>query len=308
MRVATLNTWGMRGDWQARLPVLRDGLRALAADIVVLQETILVAGTDQAADLLGPGYHLAQQQDREKDGQGITTASRWPLGRVLEVDFHVTGRTYDFACTCLVTEVLAAEPYGRIWVANHFPDYQLDHERERRLQSAAAARELESLVAEYPGHVIVAGDMDADDASDSMRFWAGRHVIDDLSVCYRSAWESVHPGEPLATFTPENPLSANPDWPFRGIDHILVRCGDSGGPTLAIRGCRRTFDRGSDSASDHYGLVADLESWPALRAQVATGPSSSPVSVRCRAMAASFRFRSCDARASMAKASSAPIL
>jgi hypothetical protein len=132
------------------------------------------------------------------------------------VNFHVTGRTYDFACTCLVTEVLAAEPYGRVWVANHFPDYQLDHERERRLQSAAAARELESLVAEYPGHVIVAGDMDADDA--------------------------------------------------------------------------------------------DLESWPALRAQVAAGPSSSPVSVRCPAMAASFRFRSCDARASMAKASSAPIL
>jgi endonuclease/exonuclease/phosphatase family metal-dependent hydrolase len=60
MRVATLNTWGMCGDWQARLPVIRDGFRALAADIVVLQETILVAGTDQAADLLGPGCHLAQ--------------------------------------------------------------------------------------------------------------------------------------------------------------------------------------------------------------------------------------------------------
>lgn len=117
-------------------------------------------------------------------------------------------------------------------------------------------------MAESPGHVIVAGDMDADDASDSMRFWTGRHVINDLSVCYRSAWESLHPGEPLATFTPQNPLSANPDWPFRGIDHILVRCGDSGGPSLAIRGCRRTFDRGPDSASDHYGLVADLEPWP----------------------------------------------
>ena len=35
--------------------------------------------------------------------------------------------------------------------------------------------------------MIVAGDMDADEASDSMRFWAGRHVIGDLSVCYRSA-------------------------------------------------------------------------------------------------------------------------
>lgn len=252
----------MRGDWKTRLPVFQDGFAALDADIVTLQETILSADADQAAEMLGPGYHLAQQHDREQDGQGITTASRWPLGQVFEVDFHVTERTRDFACTCLVTEVLAPEPYRRVWVANHFPDYQLDHERERRLQSAAAARRLESLVAESPGHVIVAGDMDADDASDSMRFWTGRHVIEDLSVCYRSAWESVHPGEPLATFTPENPLSVNPDWPFRGIDHILVRCGE-GGPSLAIRGCRRTFDRGPDSASDHYGLVAELEPWPA---------------------------------------------
>lgn len=51
--------------------------------------------------------------------------------------------------------------------------------------------------------MIVAGDMDADAASDSMRFWTGRHVIGDLSVCYRSAWESVHPEEPLATYIPE---------------------------------------------------------------------------------------------------------
>jgi hypothetical protein len=38
-----------------------------------------------------------------------------------------------------------------------------------------------------------------------MRFWTGRHVIEDTSVCYRSAWESTHPGEPLATYIPENP-------------------------------------------------------------------------------------------------------
>jgi exonuclease III len=81
MRLATLNTWGMRGDWEARLPVFRDGFRLLDADIVTLQETILTDDTDQAAEILGPEYYLAQQQDREKDGQGITTASRWPLGQ-----------------------------------------------------------------------------------------------------------------------------------------------------------------------------------------------------------------------------------
>jgi endonuclease/exonuclease/phosphatase family metal-dependent hydrolase len=269
MRLATLNTWGTGGRWDVRLPVLRDGFGALDADIVVLQETILTGDVDQAAEMLGPGYHLAQQQAREQDGQGITTASRWPFGRVCEVDFRLTDRTHDFACTCLVTEVLGPEPFGRIWVANHFPDYQLNHEAERCLQSAAAAQALERLVAGAPGHVIVAGDMDAVEESDSMRFWTGRHVIDGLSVCYRSAWESVHPDERLETFTAENPYSVNPDWPFRGIDHILIRCGDSGGPSLEIRNCRRTFDHGHGIASDHYGLAADLAVWSGPEREVA---------------------------------------
>ena len=127
------------------------------------------------------------------------------------------------------------------------------------LQSLAAARQLESLAAESPGHVIVAGDRDADPAADSMRFWAGRHVIEGTSVCYRSAWESAHPGEPLATYIAQNPNQADFDWPFRGIDHVLVRCGDSGGPTLRIRSCIRAFDQGQTSVSDHYGLLTELD-------------------------------------------------
>lgn len=258
MRIVTHNVWGMRGDWAARLPVFQDGYRQLDADILALQETIRTDDADQVTDMLGADYHLAHQRDRERDGQGITTASRWPFGRVFEVDLHVTERTHDFAATCLVSEVLADEPYGRVWVANHFPDFQLSHERERALQAAKVARVLEDLVATAPGHVVVAGDLDADDASDSVRFWTGRHVVDDLSVCYRSAWESVRPRERLATYVPENPLSVDPDWPFRGIDHVLVRC-DRHGPTLSIRGCDRVFDQATTSVSDHYGLAVDLE-------------------------------------------------
>jgi exonuclease III len=149
LRVATLNTWGMRADWPVRRLVFQAGFRELDADIITLQETIIHDHADQAAEMLDPGYHLAQQQHREPDGQGITTASRWPFGQVFEVDFHLTERTHDFPCTCLITEVLAPEPFGRVWVANHFPDYQLDHERERCLQSAAAARRLEALAGKH---------------------------------------------------------------------------------------------------------------------------------------------------------------
>jgi endonuclease/exonuclease/phosphatase family metal-dependent hydrolase len=51
------------------------------------------------------------------------------------------------------------------------------------------------------------------------------------------------------------------DWPFRGIDHVLVRCGGSG-PTLVVRDCRRIFDTELTIASEHYGLVVDLEPPP----------------------------------------------
>ena len=84
-----------------------------------------------------------------------------------------------------------------------------------------------------------------------------------MSVCFRDAWEAARgPGVEAAgeTFTPRNPLLPDPDWPFRRIDHILVRCADHGGPTLAIRDCRRAFDEPIDGiwASDHFGVMADF--------------------------------------------------
>ncbi len=187
-----------------------------------------------------------------------TTASRWPLGRTIELDLNVTARTGDFACTSLITEVLAPDPLGRIWLVNHFPDYQMDHEHERELQAVRAARAVDDLLPGRPGHVVVAGDLDADPDATSIRFWTGRHALEGLSVCYRDAWESARPGEPGDTYVPGNPYSADWDWPFRRIDYILVRCGGHGGPTLRVSRCERTFDTPATTVSDHYGLVADL--------------------------------------------------
>jgi len=159
----------------------------------------------------------------------------------------------------LIVEVLAPAPLAHVWLVNHLPDWQLQHEHERRLQAVRAARALEELIARRPGHVVVAGDLDADPDADSVRFWTGRHVIDGTSVCYRDAWHSCHPDQPGHTFVPDNPNAADWDWPFRRIDYILVRCGQHGGPTLRITGCRRILDQPTTTISDHYGLTADLE-------------------------------------------------
>jgi endonuclease/exonuclease/phosphatase family metal-dependent hydrolase len=261
MRVVTQNLWGIRGDWEARRAVLIDGFHELQPDMVAFIEAIKTDEYDQVVDLLGPRYQVAHQTDREPDGQGASIASRWPLGEVNEVDLDVTPRTADFACTTLVAEILAPEPFAPLVFANHVPNWQLDFERERELQALAATGFLEELVAARNANVVLAGDFTSDPEAANVRFVSGRQSLDGRSVCYRDAWESVHPGEPGETFTPDNPLVADWDWPFRRLDYVFVRCGEHGGPTLEITACERIFDHPVNGvwASDHFGIYADLE-------------------------------------------------
>ena len=257
LRVVTLNVWGVRGDWAARRAVLAAGFERLRPDLVALQETIVTDGYDQVRDVLGEDYQVEHSAARETDGQGVSIASRWPLAEVRELDFDVTPRTGDFACTALAARVDAPPPFGPVLLVNHFPDYQLDHERERELQAVVAAR----FLAHRPErHVVLAGDMDADPDAASMRFWYGRQSLEGISVCFRDAWAEARPGEPApVTYTTDNGLMHDAWWPFRRIDHILVG-GGGGEPGLLSSRCERVFDSPVDGTwpSDHFGLLADL--------------------------------------------------
>ena len=264
LRVATMNVWGTYGSWPQRRRVLTAGFRQLRPDLVTFQEAVETPAHHQAAELLGDGYHYVHHSLREQDGRGISTASRWPVRQVRELDLHVSERTEDFARSALLTEIAAPPPVGPVLLVNHLPNWQLNLEYERCRQALITARAIEETRAGEPLHVVLAGDFDADPAAASIRFWSGREALEGVSVCYRDAWESARPGEPGDTYTPANPLLADWDWPFRRIDYIFVRCGEHGGPTLAVRDCRRIFDQPVDGAwaSDHFGVCADLVTPP----------------------------------------------
>ena len=266
--MVTLNLWARLGSWAERRPVLADGLRALGPDLVTFQEAIRNDGYDQVLDLLGPGYHIAHQAGREANGSGCSMASRWPLGEVRELDLFVTPRVdpRELAGRVAVAEVLAPEPVGPLLLVNHKPSFRPGLEYERELQAVAAADLVEELVGGRGWHVVVAGDFDAVPDSASLRFWCGRQSLHGRSVCYRDAWETAHPGEAGHTFSPDNPLVAGGTWPLetgRRIDYVLIRCGDHG-PTLRIAACERLFAEpvGGVWASDHFGVMADLEVLP----------------------------------------------
>ena len=272
VRVATLNLWGRRGEWEERRRVLVEGFRTMQPDLVAFQEAVVGKGYDQVTEILGSDYHVAHQTDREagmggdiEDGQGISIASRWPLGEAWEPDLNVTPRTEDFACGTIIAEVFAPEPVGPLLFINHLPNWQLTFEHERELQTVIAGRVIEEIAIERNDpHVILAGDLDATPEAASVRFWRGLQSLGGMSVCYRDAWGSTHPGEPGHTFTDENPLvtAENWDWELelgRRIDHIFVRC-SAHGPTLDICACERIFDEPVAGVwgSDHFGFCADL--------------------------------------------------
>lgn len=269
IRVLTLNLWQRYGVWAERRAVLIEGLRALQPDVVGFQESIQDETYDQVSDLLGPAFHIVHQKSRDPHGMGISIASRWPLAEVHELDLNVTPRCAGFPAGSLVAEVRAPGPVGPFWFVNHFPHWQGSFERERELQAVVVAKFVEEQVQRTFRQVLLVGDLDADPDATSVRFLSGRQSLGDMSVCYRDAWASSHPGEPGDTFTPASPAVRKQvvkgmlpfrDWPFRRIDYIFLRFGAHGGEALDIVGCDRIFARPVDGvwASDHVGLAADL--------------------------------------------------
>jgi endonuclease/exonuclease/phosphatase family metal-dependent hydrolase len=260
VRVLSLNIWANGGDWPARRRSLRTGFAALEPDLLALEEVVVTDGYDQASELLGPDFHLLHARHRSSDGIGLTIASRWPIARSLEVDLRDPDRDYEGTVPgALLTAIDLPDGVGEVIFINHNPTWEPSREADREREAVRVARAIEAFAGDV-SHRIVAGDLDADPGSASIRFWTGRQSIDGLSVCYRDAWEAIHDGERVETFTPENPLVGDPDWPFRRIDYILVRVGDHGGPTLRIEGCRRVFEQPIDGtwASDHFGVAVDL--------------------------------------------------
>jgi exonuclease III len=98
----SLNLFGHHGDWPARRELLAAGLRRLRPDVVALQEAVVDDTYDQAAELLGAGFHLAHQtRGRRIDYLLIHCGDHGPTLRIADCR-----RVFD-------------EPVGGVWASDH---------------------------------------------------------------------------------------------------------------------------------------------------------------------------------------------
>lgn len=262
VRVYTHNIYGRRADWPARRELLRDGIAVLTPDIVLFQEEVVTGDYDQAVDVLGPGWHVVHSSGRSAgERSGIAIASRWPVLSAEELDLTVGGPPIDeFVWAALLVTVSA--PFGPLLVVNHFPEAAADRESERERQAVLVARRVAALTVSDDIPVVLGGDLDAEPDAGSLRFLTGRQSLHGESTAFIRAWDIAHPGEACDTLDPANDLVSATllGWPYRQIDHILIRCARDGRAAMLVERCDRVFDepRSGIWASDHYGLAADL--------------------------------------------------
>lgn len=251
MRVITQNLLGRHRDWPRRRTVLAAGLAQAPPDVVLLQEAVADGDYDQAADLLGPDFHIARQSDRAPDGSGIAVASRWPLGEVSELDLRVASRPPDFPAGAIAVDVHWPHSATPLLAVNHKPSWQADAGAEREAQAVAAVRFVAQILERTGQPVLLGGDFDAEPESPSVRFW---------NESYTDVWRQCNGAAPGPTFAPSLNALAAGGGGDRRIDYLFTRGGDFG-PALPASRCERmhTVPVQGVWASDHFGLMAEFD-------------------------------------------------
>ncbi len=263
IKVVTLNLFGEQPPLERRMELVIAGLRALAPDVVALQEVRARPGTlpNQAATIaaaLGFDAHYQAAMPWGGGEEGLALLSRYRLQRRTSTELphaHAGERR-------IALGVAVDTPDGPVAAFTTHLNYRLGDGAKREDQVAALCR---WVAAEAPVAAprILMGDFNAVPDSDEIRYLKGLHSIGGERVYYQDAFAHLHPGDPGYTWARRNPFTQRMGWlePDRRIDYIFVSpiAPDGRG---RIEDCRIVLDQGDSSGcfpSDHFALYAELQ-------------------------------------------------
>ena len=263
-RVATLNIWNRQGPWQRRLPLIRDGLRALDLDVIGLQEVLGFAGMPSQADELAAGtgwnvHYAAAWQIGGGLSMGNAILSPHPLRDVQSLPLPappgLDTRTVAFARVEL--------PHGPLPVFVTHLTFQLHLGHARCEQVRALTEHIAQLAPIADAPPILMGDLNADPDSDEMRFLRGLTPLGGTSVYFADCWIASGNTEAGHSYDRRNPYALRSREPSRRIDYVYVR-----GPDRQLRGepmdAALALCEPTDGVwpSDHFAVVAEISAAP----------------------------------------------
>ena len=275
LKLVTLNFWGKEPPLERRIALAVRQLRALAPDVVCLQEVHPLEDdahttAHRIAEPLGMHAEYAEACAWEEEtwgagtpagSQGLAILTRTPLldVRVLELPQPRPGDVRILLSGQIAT---SSEP---VWVHTTHLHYRLDDGLAREEQVLAIDRELRGLGRDKDSSPqILCGDFNATPDSDELRFMRGLTTLDGRRTHFQDAWLRIHPDDPPSgiTWSSENehtrPLrSLDID---RRIDYVLVTSRKKDG-RATVHDCRVVLSERDDGicASDHYGVYAEIQ-------------------------------------------------
>jgi endonuclease/exonuclease/phosphatase family metal-dependent hydrolase len=257
-RVVTLNIWNRQGPWERRLPLIRDGLAALDADVVGLQEVLALGALPTQADEIAAAL-----------GWNAYYAPAWQIGGGLTFGNAILSphRLSDGQCLPLpsppgldtrsVAFARVDAPHGPVPVFVTHLTVQFHLCGARCAQVVALADHVARLAPIGDPPPVVMGDFNAAPDSDEIRFLRGRTVLDGRSVYFADCWEAA--SGPGYTYDRRNPYALRSREPSRRIDYVYVR-----GPDRHLRGepltARLVMEApvGEIWPSDHAGVAVEV--------------------------------------------------
>lgn len=249
MRLVSLNTWKAEGDYPRRLRAMAQGLAALSADVIALQEDLRTDdGLTHTARTLADALdlHLSWlparaklrdvEQRRTPTTSGLAVLSREPLPEQRVIALPEDARDGQR----LAQAVRLPAALGGGWLINLHLSHLPDRPDLRRAQLATVLREAGDRAAD--ARWLLCGDFNA--------------RPDDPAI----AW-ALQPGGPLTDAFAGVPKTTHTDDQGRAadIDHILFR--PVTGQGVAVRRAWVTLDQPDGSGmrpSDHGAVCADL--------------------------------------------------
>jgi endonuclease/exonuclease/phosphatase family metal-dependent hydrolase len=278
LRICTINFWGIEPPLERRLDLARRQLAELAPDVVAMQEVRPLDGRSgrTTADVLAEALGMARVHEvavRWADGafgpgrpggeEGLALLSRFDI-----VEHRATPLPEARPTEArILLSARVATPAGPIWCHTTHLHYRLDDGMARERQVLVVDEVVRSLgreVADPPQ--IVCGDFNAPPDADEIRFLRGLATLGGRRTHFQDAWLRVRPDEPGITWSSDNeqtrPLrSLDID---RRIDYVFVttRRKDGRGTVLDAQVVLRERDEGGACASDHYGVLADVQIAP----------------------------------------------
>ncbi|HEY3816592.1 MAG TPA: endonuclease/exonuclease/phosphatase family protein [Polyangiaceae bacterium] len=262
LRVATINIWNRFGPWEQRLPAIRAEVKALAPDLLGMQEVLRLApgdgdGLDQASAIAaGFGYHIAYSRAHDEKWFGNAALSRWPIAKSMMFELPRVGT--DERRTLLYA--LVQSPFGDVpFFVTHL-NWKFEEGHVREAQVRDIVKHIQELAPASGFPAILVGDFNAEPASDEIRYLHGLTSLGGSKrVFFQDAFAAAGDGSAGITFARRNPFAAPLGEPDRRIDYVFVHGRDDRrrGEPIDARVC---FDAPFEGTfpSDHFGVVTNL--------------------------------------------------